>query len=181
MNIDNYIYCKNYINHDECDLLVELMKDYQWKKHVWYSPIKDQSHPEEKDCEVCLPKEEVKNILINKIKLALSGYVKKIQLKSAIFHKFANPRLNRYSVGQHMKEHFDHIHSLFDGEVKGVPVLSLVGSLNDDFEGGEFYLNQKPIEINKGDILIFPSSFMYPHAVKPITKGKRYSYAAWAF
>jgi len=182
MDIANYIYCRNFITPNECDVLLELIKDYKWEKHPWYSPAQDKTYNLEKDCEVChYPEEKVKTILINKIKVSLNDYVKKIKLKSAIFHKLANPRLNKYSVGQHMQEHFDHIHSIFDGEVKGIPVLSLVGLLNDDFEGGEFYLNQKLIKINKGDILIFPSNFMYPHAVKPITKGKRYSYAAWAF
>tara|TARA_R110000751_G_scaffold305997_1_gene423417 strand:+ start:921 stop:1466 length:546 start_codon:yes stop_codon:yes gene_type:complete len=181
MNIDNYIYCKNYINNNECDHLLELMQDYQWQKHKWYSPLKDQIHHKKKDCEVCMPKEEVKDILINKIKLSLNGYVKKIKPTSEIFHKFVNPRLNKYSVGQNMKEHFDHIHSIFDGDLKGIPILSLVGLLNDKFEGGEFYLNNKLIELNKGDILIFPSCFIYPHTVKSITKGNRFTYVSWAF
>ena len=37
-----------------------------------------------------------------------------------------------------MKEHQDHIHSIFDGNEKGIPILSIVGNLNDDFEGSEF-------------------------------------------
>jgi len=181
MDIDNYIYCKNYINDDECNHLLELIKNYQWQKHIWYSPAKDKIHTEEKDCEVCMPKKEVDNILITKLGLSLRGYVKKIKPRDEIFHKFTNPRLNKYSVGQNMREHFDHIYSIFDGEKKGIPVLSLVGLLNDNFEGGEFYINNKPIELNKGDILIFPSCFIYPHTVQSLTKGNRFTYVSWAF
>ena len=30
--------------------------------------------------------------------------------------------------------HADHIHSMFDGEKKGIPILSVLGVLNDDYE-----------------------------------------------
>ena len=39
-----------------------------------------------------------------------------------------------------MAEHCDHISSLFDGQIKGIPMLSVVGQLNDNFEGGEFVM-----------------------------------------
>ena len=80
-----------------------------------------------------------------------------------------------------MKTHVDHIHSIFDGEHKGIPILSIIGLLNDDFEGGELYINNKPIDFKRGDVLIFPSNFVYPHKVKPVTKGEMYSYVSWAF
>ena len=95
--------------------------------------------------------------------------------------KITKPRLNKYEVNQNMKTHVDHIHSIFDGKDKGVPILSLVGLINDDFEGGEFYINNEEVKFNKGDIMIFPSNFMYSHGVKPITKGERYSYVSWGF
>ena len=53
--------------------------------------------------------------------------------------------------------------------------------LNDDFDGGEFsFFNQEKI-INplKGSAIIFPSNFMFPHEVLPITKGIRYSMVTW--
>tara|TARA_R100000306_G_C4363663_1_gene136574 strand:+ start:193 stop:741 length:549 start_codon:yes stop_codon:yes gene_type:complete len=179
--IEDFIHCKNYVNNNECDHILNLMKDYRWHRHLWYSPTKGQTHYEEKDCEVCTPNEEVNNILISKMKLALEDYIKKTKSMPEIFHRVTNPRLNKYSVGQNMREHYDHIHSIFDGEKKGIPVLSLVGLLNDNFEGGEFYINNKPIELNRGDILIFPSCFIYPHTVKSLTKGNRFTYVSWAF
>ena len=75
--------------------------------------------------------------------------------------------------------HADHIHSMFDGERKGIPILSVLGVLNDDYEGGEFVLIDEKIDLSKGDIIIFPSNFMYPHKVEPVTKGTRYSYISW--
>ena len=69
-----------------------------------------------------------------------------------------------------MALHADHIHSMFDGERKGIPILSVLGVLNDDYEGGEFVLIDEKIDLSKGDIIIFPSNFMYPHKVEHVKK-----------
>ena len=39
----------------------------------------------------------------------------------------------------------------------------------------------KKIDTKKGDLLIFPSNFLYPHKITPITKGVRYSYVSWVW
>lgn len=53
--------------------------------------------------------------------------------------------------------------------------------LNDNFEGGEFaFFDRKfKYKLEKGDALMFPSNFMYPHEVMPVTKGTRYSIITW--
>ena len=81
-----------------------------------------------------------------------------------------------------MKLHCDHIHTAFDGERKGVPILSIVGGLNNNYTGGKFIMWQKEyIKIDQGDILIFPSTFMYPHEVTKIEDGCRYSFVSWTW
>jgi len=61
--------------------------------------------------------------------------------------------------------------------------LSLTLLLNDDFEGGEFQVNDGKEEMaitapmNKGRVVLFPS-FMI-HRVKPVTKGVRKSLVVW--
>ena len=81
-----------------------------------------------------------------------------------------------------MKEHCDFINSIFDGNIKGIPTVSVVGVLNDEYTGGEFVMfEDKEIKLNAGDILIFPSTFMYPHRVDPVKKGVRYSYVSWVY
>jgi predicted 2-oxoglutarate/Fe(II)-dependent dioxygenase YbiX len=63
--------------------------------------------------------------------------------------------------------------------------LSIIMNLNDEYEGGDLiFTDQKEKEIkrlklSKGSIVFFPSNFMYPHGIAPITKGKRYSIVAW--
>lgn len=81
-----------------------------------------------------------------------------------------------------MLPHVDHIHYLFDGKSKGIPVLSIVGLLNDDFTEGRFvFWDKYDIDMEAGDIVIFPSNFLYKHRVTPVTQGIRYSFVSWAF
>ena len=37
------------------------------------------------------------------------------------------------------------------------------------------------VKFKKGDILIFPSIFLYPHRVDPVNKGIRHSYISWVW
>ena len=78
--------------------------------------------------------------------------------------------------------HADRVQQMFDGERKGIPTLSVVGLLNDNFTGGDFImLDDNKVELGAGDILIFPSTFMYSHKVTLITEGTRYSFVSWVW
>jgi PKHD-type hydroxylase len=61
--------------------------------------------------------------------------------------------------------------------------LSVTLVLNDDFEGGEFYMNngqEKDAELiptGKGRLILFPSFLI--HRVAPVTKGVRKSLVVW--
>ena len=82
-----------------------------------------------------------------------------------------------YDVNGKYETHTDTFHNR-STEVRKLTVLVI---LNDDFEGGKFYIvnaHEKLYpEQKKGTVLIFPS-FM-PHGVEPITKGTRYSIVTW--
>ena len=81
-----------------------------------------------------------------------------------------------------MAKHCDHIHDMFDGQMKGIPTLSIVGILNDDYEGGEFIMfDDYHVELPKGAIMVFPSNFLYPHKVEPVTKGTRHTFVSWVY
>ena len=82
--------------------------------------------------------------------------------------------LLRYKEGQFYTEHTDHF--------KEQPrTLSVSINLNDDYDGGEFaFFNREIIAKNpKGSVIVFPSNFMYPHEVMPVTKGTRYTIITW--
>lgn len=95
---------------------------------------------------------------------------------------FSEIRFNRYNKNQQITKHVDHIHSCFDGKIKGIPILSIVAVLNDNYEGGEFIMfDDYEIKFKAGDLIIFPSVFLYPHLVKPVKKGTRYSFVSWCY
>ncbi len=95
---------------------------------------------------------------------------------------FSQIRFNRYKKDQIMSKHQDHIQSIFTGEKRGIPILSVVAVLNDDYQGGEFIMfDDYEIKFKAGDLIIFPSVFLYPHLVKPVKKGTRYSFVSWCY
>lgn len=76
----------------------------------------------------------------------------------------------KYNKGQHFQEHHDHGFSYNC-------VVSLVGYPNDNYEGGELYfrLQNLTFKPKAGDLVVFPSNFMYPHRAMPVTNGTKYS------
>jgi hypothetical protein len=73
--------------------------------------------------------------------------------------------------------HVDTFHAILEETRK----LTVLAFLNDDFEGGKFYIQNSFKRLypqqTPGTVLVFPS-FM-PHGVEPITKGIRYSVVTW--
>lgn len=76
----------------------------------------------------------------------------------------------KYGPNQHFQEHTDHGFSYNC-------VVSVVGYVNDDYDGGELAFRLQGIEIKPkaGDVFVFPSNFMYPHRAMPVHSGTKYS------
>ena len=92
--------------------------------------------------------------------------------------KLVQVDLLKYSVGGKYEVHVD--------QCTTVPRhISIIMNLNDEYEGGELiFTNQqskeiKKLNLEKGSVVFFPSNFMYPHSILPITKGTRYSIVSW--
>ncbi len=76
----------------------------------------------------------------------------------------------RYSVGHHFQEHADHGYSYNC-------TVSLVNYINDDYEGGEIVFPKWDVSLkpSSGDLVVFPSNYMWSHIAMPVTKGVKYS------
>lgn len=59
--------------------------------------------------------------------------------------------------------------------------LTIIMAMNNGYEGGEVALFDRELvyKLDVGDVLIFPSNFMYPHEILPVTSGTRYSMITW--
>ena len=178
---------RSIIPADLCDYLVESIETDKWSPHKWHNGITNTSKSEEtKELDVQNITDERQQLLSPFLSKACVAYNTLFSFNcektKRIVSKFSPIRFNRYSPGQIMRQHHDHIRSLFDGDQRGIPVLSLILNLNDDYEGAElFFWDDYVVPLGKGDIIIFPSLFLFPHGVKEATKGKRYSAVSWAW
>lgn len=171
-----------------CDAIIEESKEIEYSTHRFYDHgngmFYDLSGEQELSISFDLTPshEELRGYFYS----AIDGYCS--YLNSPFLNSwngFTMPRLNKYEPNQKMAAHIDHIHDMFDGEKRGIPILSIVAALNQetqDYTGGEFiFFDNLPVSLNKGDILIFPSNFMYPHHVNPVIEGIRHTAVSWVW
>ena len=157
--VDDYIFVKNAIPKELCESLIDECNKKQWKKHTWNNyetGIFESEATKELDVMSCNQEQQ------NKITPYLIKTLEEYQIKYSVsgdktgirwLTKFSPIRFNKYVIGTMMRQHYDHIHSLFDGKMKGVPIISIVAQLNEDYEGAEFYCRGKEIKLKTGDIL----------------------------
>ena len=188
-HVDDYIMVQNLIPTQLCKSLIResSLPEKKWSKHSWYNYGREDLHSmPEKELDIINSTGDQFKSLGNYLGTALQNYQKKYskekdKVGASWIRHISQVRFNRYNIGTKMRLHHDHIQTLFDGKLKGIPIISIVGLLNDNYEGGVFMCREKEIKLIRGDILLFPSNFMYPHEVREITKGIRYSFVSWAF
>jgi len=88
--------------------------------------------------------------------------------------KMESPQLLRYEKSQHFHDHVDD-HPFFTRRI------SMTFYINNDYEGGDIEFSRFGIRIKAepGQLLIFPSNFIYNHKVHQVTSGKRYVVVQW--
>lgn len=182
MELADFIKVYN-VGPEACDMILEgKTADELWSPHCWNDYGRGEFHThEEKELDVLFLEQ-------GDPALAVASQVTRtlVQAYSMAFpdvgvSQFNDARLNRYTPSTVMRRHVDHIHTLFDGEAKGIPVLTVLMNLNDGYEGGELVVCDREYSLRKGDVVLFPSCFLYPHEVKEVTSGVRYSAVAWAW
>jgi len=185
---DTIFIVKKIIPDNLCDFVVQEVEKREWKPHTWYNAQSGSYGSEETmELDVQSTSPELQQLLTPIIIQAGSAYNQNFAFLSCertrqIMNKFTTIRFNRYTPGQIMRQHHDHIHSIFDGQEKGIPVLSFILNFNDDYEGAKlFFWDDYELDLGKGDIVMWPSNFLYPHGVTEATKGKRYSAVTWAW
>jgi len=185
-DLKDYIKVYNTLEKSLCKKIRKELENIEdWKTHTFYSYDKNDYKPKNntKELDISWSNIKTKKILTDKIWKTIYQYII-VDFKSDHFKSwngFTSIRFNRYKKGTTMRMHYDHIHSLFDGRYKGIPVISFIGVLNENYTGGELIINDQKIDSKAGDIIIFPSCFLYPHEVKEVKKGTRYSFVSWGF
>ena len=108
---------------------------------------------------------------------AMSKYSKHIKFLGRLHLHEIN--LLKYEKGNFYIKHVDASSSLNR-------TISIIINLNEDYEGGDvLFFNPmtqmvySKADLKTGDMILFPSNFLYPHQVNEVTKGFRYSVVTW--
>ena len=108
-------------------------------------------------------------VAINDIKWRTRGYVIRYE--------------NGQGIGPHSDTSIPYTGDGLDSETIHPALNTLTGGifLNQDYAGGTILFRPWGIRVNpeKGDALIYPSSFIGCHEVQPVTEGVRYAYLTW--
>jgi Rps23 Pro-64 3,4-dihydroxylase Tpa1-like proline 4-hydroxylase len=119
------------------------------------------------------------NLLHFLFEKCLKKYREDLNLTDFAYAKIFDIEILKYEDSGFYTWHVDHYAT--------VPrTMSCILLLNNDYEGGNLCFRNPDgseeieIEVKPGRVIIWPSNFLYPHTVKPVTKGKRYSVVAWA-
>lgn len=92
--------------------------------------------------------------------------------------------LNEMSILKYLPGNFFKPH--FDAGKTPIRNMSFILFLNNDYEGGELSFfdpdcktNEYTVDVKPGRLIVWPSYWMFPHGVKPVTKGIRYAIVSW--
>ena len=110
---------------------------------------------------------EVYNQTTNYLKECLYDYESRFNIKMDFMESV---NYIKYGPGNFFKPHSDHGFSY-------TATVSSIIYLNDDYEGGELYFPILDLKIKpkSGDIIFFPSTFIYVHGAAEVRSGIKYS------
>ena len=113
------------ITPDLCDYIIKDIETREWEKHSWYNLNEEVKSEDTKELDVQYITSDLQYSLLSIMNHVASSYVKEYSYKQSyrtqnIMSIYSPIRFNRYSNGQTMRHHHDHIHSLFDGVDKGI-------------------------------------------------------------
>jgi predicted 2-oxoglutarate/Fe(II)-dependent dioxygenase YbiX len=185
MNLLDFVKVKNIFTEEVCSHAIEDHLAQDWMPHEWYDPLTQKRFTKDVDPYNNIFDDGFTDYLCNTIMDATQEYFNDLNQERSV-NFLSRPRLNRYQQGQEMKLHPDHIQSLFDGRQKGIPIMSYILLLNNDFEGGDFEYQFSDgtihtVDLKAGDLVMWPSLFLYPHRITPVTKGERISVVVWGW
>jgi predicted 2-oxoglutarate/Fe(II)-dependent dioxygenase YbiX len=189
----DFVKIYNVIPSEVCDeILAEVNQNHEWQKHTYNPTFKRPTGTH-------FPPTEFEFMdSTREQSLQIMPYVEKVMRQYNQYINETNSfpgydastgvasctpiRFNRCKTHTLVETHHDHIQELFGPGNTSIPSVSVVGLLNEEFTGGEFVLfKDTVIPLKKGDILLFPSTYLYPHRVDKVKSGVRNSFVTWAF
>ena len=188
------VFDNKFFSEKQCQLIIKSLDNSQNKTNVFYSPSTNEEITVGNDPQVSFLKDKKIKPISTFIKdqwykIITEYIINWLNKKEKMpwynsWNGFTFPKFIRYKKGTAMKNHCDHIHQIFvdNGKPRGIPTLSIITALNDNYSGGEIVMCEDyEYKLKAGETIMFPSNFLYPHSIKKITKGIRYSMVSWVF
>jgi predicted 2-oxoglutarate/Fe(II)-dependent dioxygenase YbiX len=182
-NIKDYIVVvENAMTHNLCDaILEEFTSEDEWQKTVVGHGYVNQNIRSAETIVISFAnviernqkvRQKLDKYIFASAGVAIDTYNKKFP--ECRIEEDSGYELLQYKEGQFYTQHTD--------SFKARPrEVSCSFAMNDDYEGGEwaFFNREMTVKAPKGSAILFPSNFMYPHEIMPVTKGTRYSVITW--
>jgi hypothetical protein len=170
----NYWFFENAISNDFCDQVIGKYSKYDLEKGLIGGDDLGHFNKTIRNVSKCL-------IPINEpigFQLIGSGFVANQQAWKFDINNCVQIEYLKYEKEGRYKTHIDTFMSYPHNDCRKLTVLAF---LNDDFEGGKFYLRMGDEKIyphqSKGTIIVFPSFLL--HGVEDIIRGTRHSVVCW--
>ena len=160
---------KKEVSEELCDILVEEFSKKQFSKGTVGENTKEDTSVRDNSVVFAPFKHATEYMLFRYAMLANRAAGWNYNLLN-----FVEPvQFSRYKENEFYSRHIDSKLMQDNLERK----LTCVCLLSDNFEGGQFKLLDEDINLEKGDVLVFPS-FLF-HGVMPVEKGERWSLVGW--
>lgn len=172
-NIKDYIRRYQMLDDDTCTSAVNVLRDSKWAQHSYASGQVETTYSND----LAVTRADIPSV-DRAISQSVSEYVSSYKWLPQRMDGRSGTRYQMYLPGTLMRPHVDHIKTLFGGS-GGIPILTVLGQLNDTFTGGELMICGEELVLAPGEVIIFPSNFMFPHAVNELHTGERYSFVSW--
>jgi hypothetical protein len=166
---DNIKVVPNFLTKEEIEYL---MKDIDDRPYIRFVSQKDHEGNPLTYMHQYSGLEDVGNIIEKcREQIAASYGIEKEKIRAKETHL----SVVKWTPGTYLKLHVDDLGYVTDNHL---PVLIY---LNDAYEGGEisFELHDMSIKPNIGDFIVFPGNLHYPHEVKEVLSGVRYTLPIW--
>ena len=186
-NLKDYVMRIPVLSEGLCQSVVSELKKQEWTDHTFSDYDGNKTYKKQSEtCKTIHKGTSVDSIIMDSLYEPIKHYLTKLgQPYFKSWAGYTSVKYNKYETGKSMQKHIDHIHDIFQNDIeipKGIPTLSIIGVLNNDFGGGAIEMfEDTQYNLKTGELLIFPSIFLYPHKVCEVTKGTRYSFVSWVY
>lgn len=177
---DYFLVNESFVEHDVCDKLIAL---YQVDKIHKSVDVRKVSNVDKiihelllSDARISKEWSPILNNLVEGVTGEIGNYLKKFNTIGSDHFKYSHTTFWEQEELKHAPFHYDSEFVIEKNEEDPARNFLCLLYLNDDYDSGEliFPLQGKVIKPKKGMLVIFPTSFMFPHMTTPSIGNDRF-------